>query len=275
MVNTKICTGNERKFNKGINSGYYRIYQKREKNFNSFQIDFLEQLKVYICNNGHSVTEYLQNVKTAKILEYKDKTCIMFYNKEGDNLTEYEFETVLNQKKQINYLSFSYCTLLESKFFAFDINTKKMKKEKFLDKTFNIAPVSHLLITDDFEELCQQKKILLSIVSNPDYTVTTIENLQDIKFKVLGETIKNATKMVITEKRAEEVIKIYATEKESNKLVKKVKGSEIIKSANRLLCLKARRVWDDVIQLVESEEYFLYPFLDTAEETSKKLLPLE
>lgn len=275
MVNTKICAYNERKLDKGINSGYYRIYQKREKDFNSFRIDFFEELNVYIYNNGHDVTEYLTNVKRAEIVEYKNRTGIMFFNKKDDKITDYEFETALNQKTQINSLSIRYHTLLGSKYFSFNISPSmdKMKKEKFLDKTFSVAPVSHLLITEGFEKLYQKKAISLSIVSYPDYTETRIVNLQDgVKFKVSGRTIKNITKMKITEKQAEAIIEFYDT-KES--LVKEIKGSNIIKHKGRLLCLKTEGIFNDIIHLTESDYYQSDPFLDSTKELSKRLLPME
>lgn len=274
LVNTKIYTGrfsNEKKLDRGLNSGLYRIYQKREKNFNYFQIEFREKLQIYISNNGNDITEYLTNVKRAEILEYLDKTCIRLYDKEDARLTDYEFETTLNQIEAMNFLEIDYHTILGRPFFAFHILAEKMKKERFLDKTFVNAPVSHLLITDDFEKMYEQKKISLSISSNDDYTETRIYNLQEVNFKVLRKTIKNVDNMRIKEKRAEIVVTFYDKKAE---LIKEVKSTDIFKHFGRLLCLKAG-ILNNTIQLTESKFYILGNFLDQTSELSKRLLPLE
>lgn len=274
MVNTKIATRNEKKLDRGLNSGYYRIYQRREKDHNYILIELFEGTSIRLSYYGDNLTEELKKVKKAQIREYLNKICIRFYDQTGFKLTDYEFDTGFDNKRKFKSLIIYYWNSGgQNPSINLWIIDSQMKKEKFLDKQFVNAPVSHLLITDDFEKLYQKKAISLSIVSYPDYTETRIVNLQDsVKFKVLGRTIKNVSKMKITEKRAEEVIEFYDTKE---KLVKEIKGSDIIKHKGRLLCLKTEGIFSDIIHLTESDYFQSYPFLDSTKELSKRLLPLE
>lgn len=270
MVNTKISTFNEKKLDKGLNSGYYRIYQRREKDHNYILIELFEGTSIQLSYSFKDLTEELKTVKRAEIREYLNKTSIRFYDKTGFKLTDYEFDTLVNEKKKMKNLNIDYSNfgggLPEMNL---SIDNIKMRKEKFLDKTFGDAPVSHLLITDDFEKLYSRNAV--SILSYPDRTETRIVNLPNkVKFKVLGRTIKNIIKLKITEKQAEDVIEFYTNEK----LVKVVKGSEIIKQPGRTLCLKVEGIFGDVVHLTESSTY-VGNCLDRTQELSKRLLSLE
>lgn len=278
MINTKVCTWKEKKLDKGINSGHYRIYQKKEKNNNYILIELLDEMGVTLRKNYHDITETLTNVKRIQILEYSAQTDIRFYNKDGVRLTDYSFEYYeledrLKERNKINFLRIDYSYILGKLYLDLCIDSIEMKKYKFLDRMYTHAPVSRLLVTDNFDNLYRQKKISISISDKDDCTETRIYNLQELDFKVLGKTFGNVDNMRIKERG--DFIKVMLYDKKVE-LLKLVITSNIIKNGTRLLCLKTG-VFNNSVQFVESDDIFVSGtrFLDGTTELSKRLLPLE
>lgn len=220
LVNTKIYTESAEALERGMNTGLYKIYSKREIGYNAITVK-IEQESVYVkikkaIGFKGDITEYMKGVTKIEIQEYSNRIRIRLFTLKNDEdkkeemFAEYSFDTVTLEKGKMKNktLGIRYCTGKNNDVcLYFEIYELSILGDGFTNQMIGNSANSRLQMEEKVNELRKEGKIAIRQEVIGDMCRTSVIALSNsIRFNGAGT---RAWKMEITERCGKLTIKYY------------------------------------------------------------------